>query len=235
MYSVAVPPNSMSAQYAWLLLFLIGSAYGSSNTSEETHHAGWMSEPKGRGTLGIVFPCLFTIGLCVWSAIHIDIIPQPTAFRVALCQFKWLIIAVGSPDTFMGLVQDQFWTARAIKKCVESTREKKEGWCIDPSNKRCIHKPACRTEFPMAVAYFIVMGGLVIDPGDIDALPLTLTPHGFAYHYMQGLISDKDIDLAEIIADKSKAGGLGKFLVCSQTLVSVSLISHDSNPGFQPY
>lgn len=217
----------MSARYSpWLILFLITSAYGDTNIStEETHHVGWKSEPNGRGTLGILFPCLITIGLCAWTAIHIDIIARPTSARTTFHQIKWPLKAVIVPDVTVTHAQDQYWEARAVKLFVEQMRAKKEGWCSEPTNKTCVHEPACSRELPLSVAYFIIMGGLVIDPGTVNALPLTLTHHGFAAHYRKGLIPDRYLDLADLIEDKSKASGLSKFIVCSQTLVSASLHS----------
>jgi hypothetical protein len=34
---------------------------------------GWISEPSGRGTASLLYNCLITIFLCVWSALHIPI------------------------------------------------------------------------------------------------------------------------------------------------------------------
>ena len=33
----------------------------------------WRPEPTFRGTFGILSTCLITLGLCVWSAIHLNI------------------------------------------------------------------------------------------------------------------------------------------------------------------
>ncbi|KAF8249275.1 hypothetical protein K440DRAFT_598998 [Wilcoxina mikolae CBS 423.85] len=42
----------------------------------------WGPEPKGRGTVSIVLPCLITLGLCVWTAIHPNINSRPTTLRI---------------------------------------------------------------------------------------------------------------------------------------------------------
>jgi hypothetical protein len=34
---------------------------------------GWNSEPQGRGTIGLVWSCLATIFICVWSALHLNL------------------------------------------------------------------------------------------------------------------------------------------------------------------
>jgi hypothetical protein len=35
-----------------------------------TTTTGWNPEPQGRGTLGLVWSCLATIFICVWSTLH---------------------------------------------------------------------------------------------------------------------------------------------------------------------
>jgi hypothetical protein len=34
---------------------------------------GWTPEPDGRGTIGLVWSCLATIFICVWSALHLNL------------------------------------------------------------------------------------------------------------------------------------------------------------------
>jgi hypothetical protein len=35
-----------------------------------TEIVGWAPEPRGRGTIGLLWNCFVTIFLCTWSAIH---------------------------------------------------------------------------------------------------------------------------------------------------------------------
>ncbi len=35
----------------------------------------WVSSPPVRGTSDILYTCLFTLSLCVWTSIHLDITP----------------------------------------------------------------------------------------------------------------------------------------------------------------
>jgi len=41
---------------------------------------GWISEPSGRGTASLLYTCLITIFLCVWSAIHLTIPARHTSW-----------------------------------------------------------------------------------------------------------------------------------------------------------
>jgi hypothetical protein len=41
--------------------------------SSVNHTSSWQPQPTFRGTFGILSTCLVTLGLCVWSAIHLNI------------------------------------------------------------------------------------------------------------------------------------------------------------------
>ena len=78
----------------------------------------------------------------------------------------------------------------------------------------------------MESAFFIVMGGYALDvaPEDPNVLPWTITPKTFIELYKIGKIRDSDLD-AKQIDDKTKADGVGKFIVCIQALVGLSICS----------
>ena len=40
-------------------------------------YVGWVDESSGRGTLGLIITCLFTIFLCTWVVIHPRITKRP--------------------------------------------------------------------------------------------------------------------------------------------------------------
>ena len=37
----------------------------------------WQESPNGRGTMDIIWSCLFTVFICVWTAVHLNV-PAPT-------------------------------------------------------------------------------------------------------------------------------------------------------------
>ncbi|KAF8242734.1 hypothetical protein K440DRAFT_564452 [Wilcoxina mikolae CBS 423.85] len=71
----------------------------------------------------------------------------------------------------------------------------------------------------MGCAFFVVMGGYVVHPapGEFDGIPVTLTPCGFIQLYEEKMIKEKDLE-PSLIADKTKADGLAKLIVCLQAL-----------------
>ena len=64
-----------------------------------TAHATWVASPQGRGTWDILSTCIITLGLCVFSAIHLNI-PDPKwgFWTKAGMKTKWLLIALLAPE-----------------------------------------------------------------------------------------------------------------------------------------
>ena len=66
---------------AFLLLWLLGIFWPSRADDQPANLTAlnderappWVKELKGRGTWGLVYGCIFTIFLCVWTAVHVNI------------------------------------------------------------------------------------------------------------------------------------------------------------------
>ena len=174
----------------------------------ETESA-WGSEPERRGTVGILLPCLITLGLCVWTAVHLNINPQPTRGRLLLFKLTWLFLGMFAPEVVLWCAYDQFLEARAIRKAILKIQKKDRLRFPEP-------------HFSMRSAFFVLMGGYTVHPapGEFHGLPVTLTPQGFVILYAQGNINLEDLG-TRLIEDKSKADGLAKLVVCIQALVSI--------------
>ncbi len=58
-----------------------------------------MSDPNGRGTFSLVLSCLLTLGLCVWSAMHLDIPPhEESSLQTWGRNIKWGLIGIFAPE-----------------------------------------------------------------------------------------------------------------------------------------
>jgi hypothetical protein len=59
---------------------------------------GWKSEPNERGTFTILWTCILTLFLCVWSALHLNI-PVKTTFKYRMLRrTQWLFLALLAPE-----------------------------------------------------------------------------------------------------------------------------------------
>ena len=74
---------------------------------------GWISEPSGRGTAGLLYNCLITIFLCVWSAMHIHI-PERNTSRTEnfFYKVKLAVLAIIAPEVVFFIAIDSYFFIR---------------------------------------------------------------------------------------------------------------------------
>lgn len=63
----------------------------------------WGAEPRYRGTYSILSSCIITIGLCVWTAEHLNVPENSKAMPQFWRKVKWLAIGLFAPE----MVSDQ--------------------------------------------------------------------------------------------------------------------------------
>lgn len=190
-----------SSQF-FLLSLTILDGFTLASPEDTAFEPKFVPEPTGRGTVGVIWSCIFTLALCVWTAIHGDITPKPTIVRRTLYKMVWMLVALLGPEVAV---------AYALRQLLEA-REVHEEWC-----KKFNVKPGDKQDrLGMEGAFFVVMGGYVtmVDQGD-ESAALTLTPKGFIHFTKSGEIPMEAVD-RRIIIDKGKASGLGKLIVVLQ-------------------
>ena len=62
------------------------------------HTVSWRPEPTTRGTWGLLSSCITTIGLCVWTAVHLNIPEHGRTDRHIWRKVKWVIIGLIAPE-----------------------------------------------------------------------------------------------------------------------------------------
>ncbi|KAN0076528.1 hypothetical protein V8E54_006670 [Elaphomyces granulatus] len=77
---------------------------------------GWISEPSGRGTAGLLYTCLITIFLCVWSAMHIPIPARNySRTRSFFYKVKLAVFAIIAPEyVFLNAIDEYFFIRDAL-------------------------------------------------------------------------------------------------------------------------
>jgi hypothetical protein len=81
---------------------------------------GWVLESAGRGTLGLIVTCLFTIFLCTWIVIHARVHRRPLLRR--LHKFALFLKTIIAPE-FIAVEGLQEWTQaqKMVKSCAGLT------------------------------------------------------------------------------------------------------------------
>ena len=74
----------------------------------------WVSEPNGRGTWSLLYSCTFTLTLCVYTAVHLNI-PRSKDSRWVIYgrQVKRTLIAIIAPEVVLYTALHQF--TKAVK------------------------------------------------------------------------------------------------------------------------
>jgi hypothetical protein len=68
--------------------------YGAANDTI----ANWQPEPQTRGTFSILSSCILTLGLCVWTAVHLNV-PKHKHVKLQVgWKVGWLIIGMFAPE-----------------------------------------------------------------------------------------------------------------------------------------
>lgn len=90
------------------------------SNSTALHHdvaPGWVSGPKTRGTWQILYSCVFTLLLCVYTAIHLNVpAKSDTALRLWLRKLKWASVAILAPEIVVYAAFEQWYCARKFLK-----------------------------------------------------------------------------------------------------------------------
>ena len=87
----------------------------------------WVNEPEERGTWNILYSCLFTLGLCVYTAIHLNV-PGPGERQCLqyLRRVKWVFAAIFAPELGVFSAWHQWcWArkvARELNKCQQGPK-----------------------------------------------------------------------------------------------------------------
>ena len=82
---------------------------------------GWTSEPDGRGTIRLVWSCLFTIFICLWSSLHLNI-PEPKedALKILARKLKWVVLAAVATEYVVVFALGQWLLARKFQNSMKN-------------------------------------------------------------------------------------------------------------------
>ncbi|KAI5812376.1 hypothetical protein BZA77DRAFT_253280 [Pyronema omphalodes] len=174
------------------------------------HAPIWVAQPPYRGTWGILYSCTITLGLCVYTAIHINVpAPNDSQTKIWIRKIKWMLLALIAPEFVVSTAWLQFVSARNIHKKLNEHVMQQE------NNRRK------EGQYDLMMGYYIAMGGCstrlqhgaLLQDNNERGLTRTLTPEDMVELAVNDVFIRVD---PKQIEDKSKADILAKFLVCFQ-------------------
>lgn len=176
---------------------------------------GWVSTHCGRGTSDILWSCLATIILCVWTVIHL---PVPCCMRFDKGQLvpgepprslrNW-VIRSGIVPAAMSVIAPEWLTFLAI---------------LENSEARRTQRKMTQHNWTLTHGFFVNMGGFCLE-----------TPEGFRLQINDELISSARKEHSnwlselekvkeDLINDHAKSNPLTKFIACGQALWLVTQV-----------
>ncbi|XHG04800.1 hypothetical protein AWENTII_008052 [Aspergillus wentii] len=165
--------------------------FGTSNYT----NSQWIPNPNNRGTWDLIQTCIITLGLCVYSALHLNVFDhQCPWWHRWLIRFKWMVIALLAPEFIVYNAWFQHRQASRIAQVLRrrSGQTEPESFMaflrryilgrstvneLDQNQQKdhekgfqsSVHEDeniTSREPFQLAHGFLIVMGGLVVDMTD---------------------------------------------------------------------
>lgn len=91
------------------------------NRTVNEQRLGWVSEPEGRGTASLLLSCLFTVFICTWTALHMNVPDKNTSeLRWFFNKVGWVITGVIAPEVVSMGAFYELYTSRDITKDLNS-------------------------------------------------------------------------------------------------------------------
>ncbi|KFY91667.1 hypothetical protein V500_04537 [Pseudogymnoascus sp. VKM F-4518 (FW-2643)] len=163
---------------------------------------GWVPGPNGRGTGDILWSSFFTIFLCTWTAICLNIPHPDDNYMKILCRKgRWMFWGIIGPELVLSVAIGQYASARRSVKRFHQLGAK---WTIRHG-------------------FFADMGGMLLQPK--DSTPFLVNSRQLAYLVEKKYVRCPVITEDEIW-DKSKADILTRILTMLQaSWLMIQLIS----------
>lgn len=101
------------------VLFLVQKVTAiSGNKVNVTDTVGFVQEDNERDTISLLISCFATLGLCVYSAVHLNIPRKGESnYRVLLRELQWCVLGLFAPELILYTAWRQLASARQL--CVE--------------------------------------------------------------------------------------------------------------------
>ena len=104
-----------------LSLYLLAIQFSTTNAltknRSKNETVGWQSDPDGRGTFTLVSSCIFTLTICVYSAMHLNVPPRGESVpNFWLRNIRWALLGIFGPELVVFIAWKQYLSAKAVVK-----------------------------------------------------------------------------------------------------------------------
>lgn len=82
---------------------------------EDEHEPSYVASPMGRGTMDVMFTCVITLSLCVWTAVHPNIIARSTYMGRLKYKVLYVVLGLFSPEIVLSEAFNEWRAARNLR------------------------------------------------------------------------------------------------------------------------
>ena len=176
----------------------------SNHTGNESIVQGWIDQPDGRGTIDIIWSCIFTLFLCTWVVLCLNVPSEGDTFwYIFRRKCYWMFVGVLGPEFILQMALGQYHSAR------ESVRD----------FVRLGHP-----EWTMRHAFFADMGGFLLETAEASGPDPTFPRVPLDARKVYYLVANKHIKFSDVvikkedIVDKDKNDAFVRVITVIQTL-----------------
>ncbi|KAI4240629.1 MAG: hypothetical protein L6R40_004996 [Gallowayella cf. fulva] len=228
------------ARIIGLLLFIPFPHTTAADARNDTAHGrrdGWVSQPDGRGTFDILWSCLFTIFLCTWVSLHLNVPAGHEQYRhLFFRKMRWMVQAIMAPEFVLAFATGQKVEARKsvdLFKSLEIARENSSTTVDTAASQQSriqsirkslsnlvakvddkLHGDEKAHRWTIRHAFYANMGGFVLQAR--ESAPFPINAKQLHWLIRRGYLAYPKMTAKEVW-DKSKADGFQKLLTCLQT------------------
>lgn len=157
---------------------------------------GWVSQPNDRGSIDIIWTCLFTTFICTYTVLCLNVpSEEESTFDIVCRRLFWMALAIIGPEFVLTYASGQWGTA---KESVQLFHE------------------AGYAQWTMRHGFFADMGGFLLIPAaGGNGKPFRITAKHLHYLVQRKYLDYPDITQEELW-DKSKQDTITKVITCFQ-------------------
>ncbi|EHK45897.1 hypothetical protein TRIATDRAFT_39935 [Trichoderma atroviride IMI 206040] len=162
-------------------------------SSTDVRVNGWTMSPDGRGTMDILWTCIFTTFLCTFTILCLNLPARnESSLRVQGRKILWMAIAIAGPEFLLTAAAGQLAAARDSVKAFHALGH---------------------TSWTYRHGFYANMGGFELQP--LDGAPFPINSKHILWLMSRGYIEFPTISDEELL-DKSKKDTVAKLITCFQ-------------------
>lgn len=88
-------------------------------------------ESLDRGTFGLLFSCILTLFICVYTVLHLNVSPGVSRVSLSLQKFLWALVGIFAPELIVYIAWRQWQSAKELTREINLILDRQVILCFD--------------------------------------------------------------------------------------------------------